>query len=76
MLKFKKLYNDGNAIFNTRTANSIFSRGGVSCSADSFVVKKSSDLLINICGKKPVHRKSANVSLSTFSGRLFCGLER
>jgi hypothetical protein len=39
--------------------NSTFAIGGVSCSADSFVVKESSVLRINICGKNPAHRKSA-----------------
>jgi len=34
-----------------RTANSTFAIGGVSCSADSFVVKGSLVLRINICGK-------------------------
>jgi len=43
-----------------RTANSTFAIGGVSCSADSFVVAESSVLRMNICGKKPAHRKSAN----------------
>jgi len=42
-----------------RTANSTFAIGGVSCSADSFVVAESSVLRINICAKKPAHRKSA-----------------
>jgi hypothetical protein len=41
-------------------ANSTFAIGGVSCSADSFVVAESSVLRINICSKKPAHRKSAN----------------
>ena len=40
--------------------NSTFAIGGVSFSADSFVVAESSVLRINICGKKPAHRKSAN----------------
>ncbi|RYJ51131.1 hypothetical protein DR871_014295 [Flavobacterium petrolei] len=39
--------------------NSTFAIGGVSCSADSFVVAKSFVLRINISGKKPAHRKSA-----------------
>jgi hypothetical protein len=39
--------------------NSTFAIGGVSCSADSFVVAESFVLRINICGKKPAHRKSA-----------------
>ncbi len=42
------------------TANSTFAIGGVSCSADSFVVKESAVLRMNICAKKPAHRKSAN----------------
>jgi len=39
--------------------NSTFAIGGVSCSADSFEVAKSSVLRINFCGEKPAHRKSA-----------------
>lgn len=42
-----------------QTANSTFAIGGVSCSADSFAVAASFVLRINICGKKPAHRKSA-----------------
>lgn len=42
------------------TANSTFAIGGVSCSADSFVVTGSSVLLMNISDEKPAHRKSAN----------------
>lgn len=38
--------------------NSTFVIGGVSFSADSFVVAESSVLRINICGKKPAHPKS------------------
>lgn len=45
-----------------RTANSTFAIGGVSCSADSFVVTESSVLHINICAEKPAHRKSAKRS--------------
>jgi len=40
--------------------NSTFAIGGVSCSADSFVVAESSVLRMNICAEKPTHRKSAN----------------
>ncbi|MFY7937337.1 MAG: hypothetical protein ACOVOQ_08165 [Flavobacterium sp.] len=43
----------------SRTANSTFAIGGVSCSADSLVVAESFVLRINICGKNPAHRKSA-----------------
>jgi len=43
----------------TPAGNSTFAIGGVSCSADSFVVAESFVLRINICGKKPAHRKSA-----------------
>ena len=39
--------------------NSTFAIGGVSCSADTFVVAESSVLRINICADKPAHRKSA-----------------
>ena len=41
------------------TANSTFAIGGVSCSADSFVVTESFVLRMNICAKNPAHRKSA-----------------
>jgi len=44
----------------TPAANSTFAIGGVSCSADSLVVAKSFVLRINISGKNPAHRKSAN----------------
>lgn len=44
----------------TNTVNSTFAIGGVSCSADSFVVAESFVLRINISGKNPAHRKSAN----------------
>jgi hypothetical protein len=39
--------------------NSTFAIGGVSCSADSFVVAESSVLRTGICGENPAHRKSA-----------------
>lgn len=38
------------------TANSIFAIGWVSCSADGFVVTRSSVLRMNICALKPAHR--------------------
>jgi len=41
-------------------ANSTFEIGGVSCSADSLVVAESFVLRINISGKDPAHRQSAN----------------
>ena len=41
------------------THNSTFAIGGVTCSADSFVVAESFALRMNICGEKPAHRKSA-----------------
>jgi len=44
----------------TTTGNSTFAIGGVSCSADSLVVTESFVLRINISGKNPAHRKSAN----------------
>ena len=40
--------------------NSTFAIGGVSCSADSSEVAENFVLRMNICGKKPAHRKSAN----------------
>jgi hypothetical protein len=40
-------------------ANSTFAIGGVTCFYDTFVVKESAVLRINICAKKPAHRKSA-----------------
>lgn len=43
-----------------RTDNSTFAIGGISSSADSVVVAESFVLRINISGKKPAHRKSAN----------------
>ena len=43
----------------SRRHNSTLAIGGVSCSADTFVVKESSVLRINFCGKNPAHRKSA-----------------
>ena len=42
-----------------RTDNSTFAIGGVSFSEDSFAVIESSVLRMNICAKKPAHRKSA-----------------
>jgi len=41
------------------TGNSTFAIGGVSCSAESFVVKESFVLRMNIGAEKPAHRKSA-----------------
>ena len=43
----------------TTTANSTFAIGGVSFSADTFVVNHNFVLRINFCGKSPAHRKSA-----------------
>ena len=43
----------------TAAGNSTFAIGGVSCSADSFVVAESSVLRTGICGEKHAHRKSA-----------------
>jgi hypothetical protein len=41
------------------TTNSTFAIGGVTCSADSFVVAESFVLRINFCAEKPAHRKYA-----------------
>jgi len=51
-------YNADMGRIEARTANSTFAIGGVSSSADSFVVKESSVLRINFMVKKPAHRKS------------------
>ena len=40
--------------------NSKFTIGGISCFFDTFVVKESTVLRMDICPEKPVHRKSAN----------------
>jgi hypothetical protein len=41
-------------------ANSTFAIGGVSCSADSLMQAENFVPRINISGKNPAHRKSAN----------------
>jgi len=43
-----------------RTANSSYPKGGVSCSADSFVVAESSVLRMKFSGKNPALRVAAN----------------
>jgi hypothetical protein len=48
------------------TANSTFAIDGVSSPLDSFVVAESFVLRINICGKKPAHRKSAKRYMKLF----------
>ncbi len=40
--------------------NSTYPKGGVSCSKDSFVVKESSVLRINICGENRHLRQAAD----------------
>ena len=40
------------------TANSTFAIGGVSCSADSFVVQQTVVLRIKICGENPPLRQA------------------
>jgi hypothetical protein len=50
----------------SRTANSTFAIGGVSCSADSFAVAESFVLRIKFSGKNPAHRKSAKRYLQAF----------
>lgn len=42
--------------------NSRFAIGGVSFSADSFVVTESTVFRMNICGEKPAHCKSVNAT--------------
>ena len=48
----------------TAAGNSTLAIGGVSCSADSFVVAESSVLRINICGKSPALRVAAKRGVS------------
>ena len=45
-------------------ANSRFAIGGVSCFADSLVVKESLYLYIKVCGEISAHRKSAKSYLT------------
>jgi len=42
-----------------RTANSTYPKGGVSYSADSFVVNQTLDFQIKFCGKSPALRVAA-----------------
>ncbi len=51
---------DGFGQTKARTANSTFAIGGVSCSADTFVVNQSFVLRIKFSGKNPAHRKARN----------------
>ena len=44
---------------NKPSANSTFAIGGVTCLYDTFVVKESAVLRVNICAEKPAHRQSA-----------------
>lgn len=46
----------------TRSAwhNSTYTKGGVSCSTENFVVNKTSVLRIYICDKNPYHRLARN----------------
>jgi len=43
-----------------RTANSTYPKGGVSCSADTFVQAESSVLRMKFCGENPALRVAAN----------------
>jgi hypothetical protein len=43
-----------------RRHNSTYPKGGVSCSKDSFVVKRTSVFQIKFCGKSPALRVAAN----------------
>lgn len=49
-----------NCIKKSTTANSKFAIGGVSCTADSFVVVESFVFRIKFSGKKPAQRQYAN----------------
>jgi len=48
------------------TANSTYPKGGVSCSADTFVQAKSSVFQIKFCGKNPALRVAAKRCASCF----------
>ncbi len=54
-----------------RTHNSTFAIGGVSCSADNFVVTESLVLRMNICAEKPTNAKPETVIKKKFGTRLF-----
>jgi hypothetical protein len=43
----------------TASANSTYTKGGVSCPKDRFVVNETFVLLINICGESPALRVAA-----------------
>jgi len=43
----------------SRTANSTYPKGGVSCSKDSFVVNQTLVFQIKFCGKSPALRVAA-----------------
>jgi len=44
----------------SRTHNSTYPKGGVSCSAETFVQAESSVLRMKFCGKNPALRVAAN----------------
>ncbi len=46
--------------------NSTLTIGGVSCTADRFLVAERSVLRTNICAEKPAHRKSAKSYLQPY----------
>jgi uncharacterized membrane protein len=54
-------------VVKKRKHNSTFAIGGVSCSADSFVVAESSVLRMNICAVKLAHRKAAALAPRNFA---------
>lgn len=45
--------------------NSTFAIGGVSCSADSFVVKESAVLRVNFCAENPTNEKPETVTCNS-----------
>jgi hypothetical protein len=50
----------------TTGTNSTFAIGGASFSTDSFAVKRSAVLRMNICAEKTAHRKSADRYLQAY----------
>ena len=60
-----------------RTANSTYPKGGVSCSADTFVVAESSVLRMKFSGKSPALRVAANrCAQLAYLTLVFCTMNR
>jgi len=53
----------------SRTANSTYPKGGVSCSKDRFLVTRTFVLLMNICSESPALRVAANRYAQCYENR-------